>query len=420
MIVSAVRILGTGELVDIVVSGSTINSIVPSRQVLPRPIERVALPGLVDLHTHLREPGDEEAETIETGTRAAAAGGFTDVFAMPNTNPPIDTVDRVRMLRRLIREGPVHAGVHVIAAASTGRQGKQLVDVAALVDEGVTMFSDDGSCLDDAELVRRILVTTAKTHTVFAQHAQSHKLAGRGVVHSRIAKQLGVEEWPRAGEESVIARDIELAAQTGGYLHVCHVSTEGSVELIRQAKADGVNVTTEVTPHHLVLTDDDVLREGALLKVNPPLREIADAAAVRGGLRDGTIDIVATDHAPHSMRRKQGEISQAAFGLTGLETALAVVSDVLVSDSGETDWGAVARVLSYTPAQIGSLDERMMSTLGVGSRATFCVVETSSSPLAANPVRSRSLNSPFGAYPLRARVLLTVREGLTTFKSAGL
>jgi dihydroorotase len=415
--VVGVRILGEGDLVDVLVEDGIIRDIVPSDAVDPPRRAHVMLPGLVDLHTHLREPGQEGAETIRTGTLAAAAGGFTDVFAMPNTEPATDTPERVRALRRRTDRG-AHARVHVIGAATVGRAGRSLVDVNGLLAEGVRIFSDDGACLNDARLVAQLLAATAHSGGVFAQHAQDHDIAGKGIVHDSIADQLGVEGWPAAGEEAVIARDLGILAETGGHLHVCHVSTRGAVELIRQAKRDGLNVTAEVTPHHLVLTDQDVLRRGSALKVNPPLREAQDVEATMCGLRDGTIDIVATDHAPHPSSRKEAPLSEAAFGLTGLENAIAVVADVLLREDGTTDWRALSRVLAYAPSRIGSLPDGLVSGLRIGDPATFCVVSTGPDPQDAAPTRSRSANAAFAGRRFRSRVERTVLEGRETYRAA--
>ncbi|QUW17823.1 dihydroorotase [Agrococcus sp. Marseille-Q4369] len=397
------------------VEGSVIADIRPAAAA-PAVADRVLLPGLVDLHAHLREPGQEAAETVASGTRAAATGGFTDVFAMPNTEPAMDSVERVEALERIVRAG-ASARVHPIAAVTLGRQGTELVDVVSLLSHGVRVFSDDGSCVDDPALVAQILAATSASGGVFAQHAQSRELAGSGVVHSRIAGQLGVEGWPALGEEAVIARDLGLLAEVGGHLHVCHISTRGAVELIREAKRKRLRVTSEVTPHHLVLTDEDVVREGAALKVNPPLREAADVAALREALRDGTIDIVATDHAPHPLVAKQGSLQDAAFGLIGFETALSVVADVLVDHAGRTDWAAVAQVLAYRPAAIGSLPPESVSQLRVGDAATFCVVETESSPRLPPAPVSKSRNTPFAKHRFRSRVTRTVLEGRDTHRS---
>lgn len=417
MRVPAVRILGEGDPVDVVTEGGVIRDIVPSIADERPERTRVMLPGLVDLHTHLRDPGQTDAETLSSGTLAAAAGGFSDVFAMPNTDPPTDTAERARLLRDRAAKG-THARVHVIGAATVGREGRQMVDLEALQAEGVRIFSDDGACVNDPRLVTQLLAETARTGAVFAQHAQDHDVAGAGVVHSRIADRLHVAGWPAEGEEAVIARDVAILRETGGRLHICHVSTRGAVDLIREAKREGLAVTAEVTPHHLMLTDEDVLARGAALKVNPPLRERGDVEAVKTGLRDGTIDIVATDHAPHPASGKERPLSEAAFGLTGLESAVAVVAEVLVRPDGATDWPAVARVLAFAPARIGSLPTGHVSHLRVGDPATFCVVTRGSHSVTPSATRSRSSNAAFAGHRFRTRVELTVLEGRETYRMA--
>ncbi|WP_433891065.1 dihydroorotase [Streptomyces sp. CA-111067] len=373
----------------------------------------VLLPGLVDLHTHLREPGGEEAETLESGGRAAAAGGFTDVFAMANTSPVTDTPERVRALRQLA--AGVRVRVHPVGAATVGLAGKEAVDVAALAAEGVTLFSDDGRCVDDAGLVLELLTAMARQGTAFAQHAQSASIVRDGVVNAPVAAGLGVPGWPAAGEEAVIGRDLALAAATGGRLHICHVSTAGAVALVRSAKRDGLPVTAEVTPHHLLLTDETAARRGPALKVNPPLRSAEDVTAVRAALRDGTIDLVATDHAPHPARTKTCSWQAAAFGLTSLETALPVVAEVFADPaSGAVDWAAVARVMSVRPAAIGGIPGLAGRPVTAGGPATFCLVRAERWQAGPDGWQSRSANSPFTGREFAHRVVLTALDGRIT------
>ncbi|WP_052850633.1 dihydroorotase [Streptomyces avicenniae] len=385
----------------------------------PAPGEHVALtggtvlPGLVDLHTHLREPGGEEAETLRTGARAAAAGGFTDVFAMANTTPVTDTAERVAELRR--RAEGLGVRLHPVGAATVGLAGRETVDVDALADAGVTLFSDDGRCVDDDGLVLDLLTGMARRGTAFAQHAQSGAIVRDGVVNAPVAPLLGVPGWPAAGEEAVIGRDLALVAATGGRLHVCHVSTAGSVALVRAAKAAGLPVTAEVTPHHLVLGDEHAVRHGPAMKVNPPLRAAEDIAAVRAALRDGTIDIVATDHAPHPARTKTGSWQSAAFGLTSLETALPVTAEVFTDGrTGTVDWEAVGAVLSARPAVIGRIDGTAGRPVSVGEPATFCVVRAEHWRAAPDTWHSRSANSPFHGRDFGHRVVLTALAGRVT------
>ncbi|WP_443071992.1 dihydroorotase [Streptomyces sp. NBC_01477] len=405
-----VGVAGRDGLYDLVVADGLIQELRPAP---PGASGGVVLPGLVDLHTHLREPGGEEAETLATGARAAAAGGFTDVFAMANTAPVTDTVARVRELRRRAEGLPVR--VHPVAAATTGLDGQALVDVAALAAAGVTLFSDDGRCVDDAGLVLDLLTAMARHGTAFAQHAQSTAIVRDGVVNSPVAAGLGVPGWPAAGEEAVIGRDLALAAATGGRLHICHVSTAGAVALVRAAKRDGLPVTAEVTPHHLVLTDRHAVRRGPALKVNPPLRSAEDVTAVREALRDGTIDIVATDHAPHPARTKSGSWLTAAFGLTSLETALPVVADVFTDlRTGTVDWAAVAAVMSVRPAAVGGVADLAGRPTAPGEPATFCVVRPERWRPHPAARFSRSANSPFHGADFAHRVRLTALAGRPT------
>jgi dihydroorotase len=409
----AVRIAGAGEAVDITIRGGVIESIVPAAS--PETAGgRILLPGFVDLHTHLREPGGEASETIASGTRAAAAGGYTDVFAMPNTQPVTDTVERLLDVRA--RAEGASARVHAVAAATLGQGDQQLVDVRRLRDEGVTLFSDDGHCVTDEGLVHDLLRILADTGGVFAQHAQSRKIVRNGVVHERVASDIGCDGWPSAGEEAIVARDIALARATGGRLHVCHVSTRGTVELIRWAKSVGAPVTAEVTPHHLMLTDDDAARRGPALKVNPPLRSPDDVAALREALRDGTIDAVGTDHAPHPAAAKGRAWPEAAFGMTAIETALQVVADVLTDADGDVRWDRLIEAMSTAPARIGGLGPRWGAELKIGDSADLCVVEVGGPwPVRVANHLSASENSPFDGLSARFRVVTTVLGGRVTY-----
>ena len=303
----------------------------------------MALPGLVDLHTHLREPGREDAETVETGTLAAALGGFTAVHAMANTEPVADVAGVVEQVWRLGQEAG-HCDVHPVGAVTVGLGGERLAELGAMADSAarVRVFSDDGKCVNDPLLMRRALEYVKAFGGVIAQHAQDPRLTeGAQMNEGERSAVLGLAGWPAVAEEAIIARDCLLAAHVGSRLHVCHVSTAGSVELIRWAKGKGWDVTAEVTPHHLLLTDEQVTTYDPIFKVNPPLRTAEDVAALRDGLADGTIDAVATDHAPHPLEDKESEWAAAAFGMTGLETALAVVAEAMVTPACST--GPVSR-----------------------------------------------------------------------------
>jgi dihydroorotase len=292
----------------------------------------IALPGLVDLHTHLREPGFEQSETVLTGTQAAASGGFAAVFAMANTSPVADTAGVVEQVHRLGEEAG-YATVRPIGAVTVGLGGERLADIGAMANSRaqVRVFSDDGKCVSDALLMRRALEYVSAFNGVVAQHAQEPRLTVDAQMNEgEVSARLGLAGWPSVAEESIIARDVMLAEHVGSRLHVCHLSTAGSVEVIRWAKARGIQVTAEVTPHHLLLTHDLAESYDARYKVNPPLRSQEDVLALRAALADGTIDIVATDHAPHTPETKECEWSSAAFGMVGLESALSVVQSTMV------------------------------------------------------------------------------------------
>jgi len=409
--IAGVIIPGDSTPVDIEVRNGRIAQIVPAAEVPTKAL--VALPGFVDLHSHLREPGGEEAETIQTGSRAAAAGGYTDVFAMANTNPITDTVDLVDAMRTRAAKASVR--VHPVAAATKGIAGKNLVDVRALRAVGVHLFSDDGHCVDDDSRVYELLSILAETGGVFAQHAQSPRIVGEGVINAAVAASVGCPPWPPAGEEAVVARDIALARATGGRLHVCHVSTRGTVDFIRWAKEVGAPVTAEVTPHHLMLTDTDAVRRGPLLKVNPPLRTDEDVTALREALRDGTIDAVGTDHAPHPTESKRRGWIDGAFGMTAIETALPIVADVVTDPhTGIVDWERLVHVMSTVPARIGSL--RRASRVEIGEPADLCIVETGGPwTVSAETMLSKSVNTPFDGLTIRHRVIKTMLSGRVTF-----
>jgi dihydroorotase len=375
----------------------------------------VALPGLVDLHTHLREPGREDAETVLTGTQAAAMGGFTAVHAMANTDPVADTAGVVEQVWRLGREGG-YCDVYPVGAVTVGLAGQQLAELGAMADSAarVRVFSDDGHCVSDAVLMRRALEYVKAFDGVVAQHAQEPRLTeGAQMNEGELSGRLGLAGWPAVAEEAVIARDCLLAAHVGSRLHVCHVSTAGSVELIRQAKASGWNVTAEVTPHHLLLTDELAASYDPVYKVNPPLRTAADTEALRAGLADGTIDIVATDHAPHPHEDKDCEWAAAAFGMLGLETALSVVQETMV-DPGLLTWADVADRMSYAPARIGRVADHGRP-LEDGAPANVVLYDPSVRRVveAAESV-SLSRNTPYAGVELPGRVVATFLHGKPT------
>jgi len=375
----------------------------------------VALPGLVDLHTHLREPGFEQSETVLTGTQAAAAGGFTAVFAMANTLPVQDTAGVVEQVASLGEEYG-YATVRPIGAVTVGLAGERLAEIGAMAQSRarVRVFSDDGLCVHDPLLMRRALEYVKTFDGVVAQHAQDPRLTvGAQLNEGALSARLGLAGWPAVAEESIIARDVLLAEHVGARLHVCHVSTAGSVEVIRWAKARGIDVTAEVTPHHLMLTEDLAAGYDARFKVNPPLRRAEDVEALRAALADGTIDIVATDHAPHPAEAKECAWSEAANGMVGLESALSVVHAAVVAD-GRLDWSDVARVMSVAPARIGRLDG-YATPLAVGSPANVALYDPEHvEDWSLDRLRGKSRNTPYLGRRLPGRVVHVLHDGAAT------
>jgi dihydroorotase len=377
----------------------------------------VMLPAFVDLHAHLREPGGEDSETIATGTRAAAAGGYSDVFAMANCSPVTDDPQRVRHIARIgARDGACR--VHPVGAITVGLAGRELAPIATMARAGARMFSDDGHCVEDPALLHAALCEGARHGAVVAQHAQCGSLAGHGQINAGVAaSRTGLPPWPAMAEETIVARDVILAgdaADTGARLHVCHLSTAGAVDIVRWAKRRGWPVTAEVTPHHLLLTDDEAISRDTVYKVNPPLRAAADVAALRAALRDGTIDVIATDHAPHTARRKDADWCHAPFGMIGLETALSVAAEVL-ADHGEADWALIAALMSHRPAQIGGVSAFTGRPLRPGEPATFTLVDPEAH-WTIDPAEGESLsrNTPFAGGRFRHRVVATVVDGQVT------
>jgi dihydroorotase len=380
----------------------------------------VALPGFVDLHTHLREPGFEQSETVLTGTQAAALGGFTAVHAMANTSPVADTAGVVEQVAALGREAG-YADVYPIGAVTVGLEGKQLAELGAMANSKaqVRVFSDDGKCVDDPVLMRRALEYVKAFGGVIAQHAQEPRLTeGAQMNEGAVSAELGLAGWPAVAEESIIARDVLLAEHVGSRVHICHLSTAGSVEIVRWAKSRGIQVTAEVTPHHLLLTDELVRSYDAVYKVNPPLRTAADVVALREALVDGTIDIIATDHAPHPIESKDCEWSAAAFGMLGLETAASIAQDVLIN-SGKSSWSRLAEVLSVNPAKIGG-DTEQGQGIAVGSFANIALIDPSVKRKVVADSASKSKNSPYVGLELPGKVVHTVYRGYLTVRDGKL
>ncbi|WP_448619689.1 dihydroorotase [Geodermatophilus sp. URMC 65] len=375
----------------------------------------VALPGLVDLHTHLREPGREDAETVESGSRAAALGGYTAVHAMANTDPVADTAGVVEQVWRLGQEAGL-VDVVPVGAVTVGLRGERLAELGAMTDSAarVRVFSDDGHCVADPALMRRALEYVKALDGVVAQHAEEPRLTVGAQMHEgdRSAR-LGLTGWPAAAEEAIIARDVLLADHVGARLHVCHVSTAGSVEIIRWAKSRGVQVTAEVTPHHLLLTDECAEGYDPVFKVNPPLRTDADVEALRAGLAEGVIDAVATDHAPHAVEDKETEWAHARPGMLGLQQALSVVVATMV-ETGLLDWRGVADRMSARPAAIGRLDGHGRA-LAPGEPANLLLLDPGTRAVVdPSALASRSRNSPYAGRELPGRVVATFLRGMAT------
>ncbi len=375
----------------------------------------LALPGLVDLHTHLREPGREDAETVETGSRAAALGGYTAVCAMANTSPVADTAGVVEQVWRLGRDAGL-VDVQPIGAVTVGLAGEHLAELGAMAESAaaVRIFSDDGHCVHDPRLMRRALEYVRAFDGVIAQHAEEPRLTQGAQMHEGVeSARLGMTGWPAVAEEAIIARDVLLAEHVGARLHICHVSTAGSVEILRWAKKRGIRVTAEVTPHHLLLTDEKAGGYDPVFKVNPPLRTNDDVAALRQGLADGTIDVVATDHAPHALQDKECEWAYARPGMVGLETALSVVVATML-ETGLMDWDGLVTRMSRMPARIAGLTEHGRD-LVAGAPANLTLVDPAArwsvDPAA---LASRSRNTPYAGLTLPSRVVWTFLRGVPT------
>ncbi|MCI6585393.1 MAG: dihydroorotase [Mobiluncus sp.] len=374
-----------------------------------------ALPGLVDIHTHLRQPGSEDAETVETGTLSAAYGGYTCVHAMANTNPVQDNAGIVEQVQHL---GKLAGWVEVrpVGAVSAGLEGKHLADLGSMnrSDAHVTVFSDDGKCVSDPVLMRRALEYVKTFDGVVAQHAQDPRLTeGSQMNESPLSAEIGLTGWPDVAEEAIILRDIQLASHVGSRVHICHLSTAGSVDIVRWAKSRGIKVTAEATPHHISLTEELARTYDPRYKVNPPLRTSEDVEAVIEGLVDGTIDCIGTDHAPHPLEAKDCEWQAGAFGMIGLETALPIIQKVLV-DSGKLNWADVARIMSTTPAQIGRVADQGQGIV-LGAPAHLTLLDPSvKRTIALDSQHSKSTNTPYLGMELPGQVKYTMLSGAFT------
>jgi dihydroorotase len=375
----------------------------------------VLLPGFVDMHTHLREPGREDTETIETGSAAAALGGYTAVFAMANTDPVADSAVITDFVWRRGQEVGL-VDVHPVGAVTVGLGGTQLAEMGAMAAGvgGVRMFSDDGKCVFDPLIMRRALEYAKGLGVLIAQHAEEPRLTEGAIAHEgAVAARLGLTGWPRAAEESIVARDALLARDAGARVHICHASTEGTVELLKWARGQGISITAEVTPHHLLLDDSRLETYDPVNKVNPPLREGRDKAALRQALADGIIDCVATDHAPHAAQEKCCEFANARPGMLGLQTAFSIVVQTMV-ESGLLDWRGVAKVMSERPAEITGLSDHGRP-IAVGEPANLALVDPDTEwTVESGALASLSENSPFDGLTLPGVVVATVLRGEVT------
>ncbi len=374
----------------------------------------IALPGFVDLHTHLRQPGFEASETVLTGSRSAAAGGYTAVLAMANTMPVADSAGVVEQIHQLgIEAGYVE--VQPIGAVTKGLAGEELAAIGSMANSRakVRVFSDDGNCVHDPLIMQRALEYVKGFDGVIAQHAQEPRLTqGAQMNDGALATELGLKGWPSVAEESIIARDALLAEQTGARLHICHLTTAGAVDVVRWAKKRGIQITAEVTPHHLMLTEELVRGYDPIYKVNPPLRSKEDTLALRAAVLDGTIDILGTDHAPHSIEKKDCEWEAAAFGMVALEHAASVLQEVVLGGGG--DWELFAKLISSKPAEIARLSGQ--GELAIGKPANLALIDPSAKRVIESTTFSKSTNNPFAGVELPGRVVHTIYRGEFTVR----
>ena len=422
LLIKGADLLGAGRQ-DVLISDGMITEIGSLKAAGTRTVDQtidanglVALPGLVDLHTHLREPGREDAETIASGSAAAAIGGFTAILAMANTTPVTDTAEAAERILDLGRLAGL-VDVQPVGAVTRGLAGEELAELGLMARSRarVRIFSDDGRCVDDARVMRRALEYVKAFGGVVSEHAQDPKLADHNACchEGELSGRLGLPGWPGVAEEVIVARDVMLARHTGSRVHIAHVSTAGSVEVIRWAKAQGISVTAEVTPHHLMLTTDLLAGYDTTFKVNPPLRPSEDLEALRAALADGTIDAVATDHAPHARHDKEHTFDNAAFGMLGLETALSVISEVMVR-SDLLDWAGVAQVMSVRPARIAGLSGHGRP-IAVGEPANLTLVDPSAIVTVDREASmSLSRNNPWHGRRLTGAVQVTLLRGVPT------
>ncbi|MGV0408692.1 dihydroorotase [Corynebacterium resistens] len=422
LVLRGILVYGEGEPTDVLVRDGLIAEIGPEAaahaaseaEVLDLD-GQILLPGLVDMHVHLREPGREDTETVATGSASAAQGGFTAVFTMANTAPVMDNPTVAETVWYKGQKTNL-CDVHPVGSISKGLEGKELTEFGMMADSDakVRMFSDDGKCVDDPRLMRRAIEYSRGVDVLLAQHCEEPRLTEGAVAHEgENAARLGLRGWPRVAEESIVARDAIMARDYGGRVHICHASTEGTVELLKWAKSQDIPLTAEVTPHHLILTDERLETFDGVNRVNPPLREQRDTLALRQALIDGIVDCVATDHAPHGSEEKCCEFDKARPGMLGLETSLALIARIFVLN-GDQDWRFVARVMSERPAQITKLPGHGRP-IAVGEPANLCVVDTNTSWVAeGEKMASKSRNTPYEGMDMPVKISTTILRGKVT------
>ncbi len=376
-------------------------------------------PGLIDPHVHLREPGQTHKEDIASGTACAVAGGFTTVCCMPNTAPALDSPEVVRWITERAGETG-RCRVFCVSAGTVGRKGERVADIAGCVKAGAVGISDDGDAIADPEMMRSVLEQCAKHDRVFMQHCQDPAMTVGSVMHEgAVSRRLGLVGWPREAEETIVERDIAIARQTGARYHVQHISSAGTVELIRRARAEGLPVSGEASPHHLLLTDEAIERQGSAAKMNPPLREWADVVALREGVADCTITVLATDHAPHSADEKRRPMATAPFGIIGLETALALYAEALVH-TGMIDWTRLIQLLTVEPARLCGLDAKGLGSLAEGGVGDVTVIDPEMEwVIGPDDLRGKSTNTPFLGWAVRGRAIATIVGGRVAFQHTG-